>query len=136
MWITGAESETCKLFSFRRGLFRINVSYDKESRYVFLFQSTALEFSHCYRCFGGCYSTGTDSEAFRLFWKKLGNALTLQLNLKHKKLFCAGLEAIALLELNLSMEALLERKKGCGFTRIKSGAWGFISEGLETVALL
>uniref|UniRef100_A0AAF5CZC8 Uncharacterized protein n=1 Tax=Strongyloides stercoralis TaxID=6248 RepID=A0AAF5CZC8_STRER len=116
MWITETESEMCKLFSFgrnlfkinvsydkessnnakydketRRGLFRINVSYDKESRYVFLFQSTALEFSHCYRCFGGCYSTGTDSEAFRLFWKKLGNALTLQLNLKHKKLFCAGM---------------------------------------------
>uniref|UniRef100_A0AAF5D039 Uncharacterized protein n=1 Tax=Strongyloides stercoralis TaxID=6248 RepID=A0AAF5D039_STRER len=140
MWITETESEMCKLFSFgrnlfkinvsydkessnnakydketRRGLFRINVSYDKESRYVFLFQSTALEFSHCYRCFGGCYSTGTDSEAFRLFWKKLGNALTLQLNLKHKKLFCAGLEAIALLELNLSMEALLEQKKRLWF---------------------
>uniref|UniRef100_A0A0K0EA48 Uncharacterized protein n=1 Tax=Strongyloides stercoralis TaxID=6248 RepID=A0A0K0EA48_STRER len=31
MWITGTESETCKLFSFGRNLFRINVSYDKES---------------------------------------------------------------------------------------------------------
>uniref|UniRef100_A0A0K0E7B7 Uncharacterized protein n=1 Tax=Strongyloides stercoralis TaxID=6248 RepID=A0A0K0E7B7_STRER len=81
---TGADSKACKLFSFRKDLFRINVSYDKESRYVFLVQSTALQFRHYYCCFGGCCLTGTDSEAFRFFWKKVRNALTPQLNLKHR----------------------------------------------------
>uniref|UniRef100_A0A0K0EGK2 Peptidase_M14 domain-containing protein n=1 Tax=Strongyloides stercoralis TaxID=6248 RepID=A0A0K0EGK2_STRER len=33
MWSTGAESETCKLVSFGRNLFRINANYDKETRF-------------------------------------------------------------------------------------------------------
>uniref|UniRef100_A0AAF5DGS3 Uncharacterized protein n=1 Tax=Strongyloides stercoralis TaxID=6248 RepID=A0AAF5DGS3_STRER len=68
---TGAEPKTCKLFSFGRNSFSNNANYDKESRY------------YCC-CFGDCCSNGTDSEAFRLFWKKLEDEL----------------EAVALLELN------------------------------------
>uniref|UniRef100_A0A0K0EPQ0 Ovule protein n=1 Tax=Strongyloides stercoralis TaxID=6248 RepID=A0A0K0EPQ0_STRER len=71
MWITRTESETCKLFSFGRNLFRINASYDKESRY------------YCC-CFGGCCLTGTDSEALRLSWKKLEDVPILQLSRKHR----------------------------------------------------
>uniref|UniRef100_A0A0K0EPQ1 Ovule protein n=1 Tax=Strongyloides stercoralis TaxID=6248 RepID=A0A0K0EPQ1_STRER len=71
MWITGAESETCKLFPFGRNLFRYNISYDNES-------------SHCCRCFGGCYSTEAKSGEWKLFWKKLEDVPILQLNLKHR----------------------------------------------------
>uniref|UniRef100_A0A0K0E7K7 Cytoplasmic protein n=1 Tax=Strongyloides stercoralis TaxID=6248 RepID=A0A0K0E7K7_STRER len=31
MWFTETGSEMCKLVSFERNLFRINVSYDKET---------------------------------------------------------------------------------------------------------
>uniref|UniRef100_A0AAF5DEB2 Uncharacterized protein n=1 Tax=Strongyloides stercoralis TaxID=6248 RepID=A0AAF5DEB2_STRER len=88
MWITGAESETCKLFSFRKNLFRINVSYDKESRNSFSNNANYdKESRHYYYCFGGCYSIGTESGAFRLFWSKLGDVSLLQLNLKHGNFF-------------------------------------------------
>uniref|UniRef100_A0AAF5D1H5 Uncharacterized protein n=1 Tax=Strongyloides stercoralis TaxID=6248 RepID=A0AAF5D1H5_STRER len=125
---TGAELKTRQLFFFgrnsfsnnakydkesRRDLFRINVSYDKESRYVFLFQSTALQFRHYYCCFGGCCLTGTDSEAFRLFWKKLGNALTPQLNLKHR----SSSNRI------WSMGIHLRGIRNCRSARAGSGAW-------------
>uniref|UniRef100_A0A0K0E1H7 Fibrinogen C-terminal domain-containing protein n=1 Tax=Strongyloides stercoralis TaxID=6248 RepID=A0A0K0E1H7_STRER len=49
--------------------FRINASYNNES-------------SHYYRCFGGCYSTGTESGKWRLFWRELEYVTILQLNLK------------------------------------------------------
>uniref|UniRef100_A0AAF5CY38 Uncharacterized protein n=1 Tax=Strongyloides stercoralis TaxID=6248 RepID=A0AAF5CY38_STRER len=79
---TGAESKMCKLF-FGRNLFRINASYDSETRRN-LFGSNAnynresrnyasydKESSHCYRYFGGCYSTGAESGEWGFFWKKL-----------------------------------------------------------------
>uniref|UniRef100_A0AAF5DPG4 Uncharacterized protein n=1 Tax=Strongyloides stercoralis TaxID=6248 RepID=A0AAF5DPG4_STRER len=47
-------------FFFGRNSFRINASYNRETR-------------HYYYCFGGCYSTGTESGALRLFWSKLGD---------------------------------------------------------------
>uniref|UniRef100_A0AAF5HZ42 Uncharacterized protein n=1 Tax=Strongyloides stercoralis TaxID=6248 RepID=A0AAF5HZ42_STRER len=99
---TGTDSEALRLFwkkledvpilqlnlkqrSFsKRERIYLELIYDKESRYVFLVQSTALQFRHYYCCFGGCCLTGTDSEAFRFFWKKVRNALTPQLNLKHR----------------------------------------------------
>uniref|UniRef100_A0AAF5DE75 Uncharacterized protein n=1 Tax=Strongyloides stercoralis TaxID=6248 RepID=A0AAF5DE75_STRER len=43
---------------FEWNSFRINASYNNES-------------SHYYRCFGGCYSTGTESGKWRLFWREL-----------------------------------------------------------------
>uniref|UniRef100_A0A0K0ERQ7 Uncharacterized protein n=1 Tax=Strongyloides stercoralis TaxID=6248 RepID=A0A0K0ERQ7_STRER len=109
MWSSGAEPETRKLFSFRRDLFRVNASYDKESRYVFLFQSTALEFSHCYRCFGGCYSTGTESGEWRLFWKKLEDVPIMQLNLKHRSSSVRGIH--------------LRGIRNCRSAGAVSGAW-------------
>uniref|UniRef100_A0AAF5DQV7 Uncharacterized protein n=1 Tax=Strongyloides stercoralis TaxID=6248 RepID=A0AAF5DQV7_STRER len=42
-----------------------------------------IESRHYYYCFGGCYSTGTESEALRLFWSNVGDVSLLQLNLKH-----------------------------------------------------
>uniref|UniRef100_A0A0K0EAG9 Transmembrane protein n=1 Tax=Strongyloides stercoralis TaxID=6248 RepID=A0A0K0EAG9_STRER len=89
---TEAESKMCKLFSFGRNLFRTNASYDNQS-------------SHYYRCFGGCYSTGTESGEWRLFWRELEYAIILWLSLKHKcssSLFWEGLETVALLDLNLN----------------------------------
>uniref|UniRef100_A0AAF5DCX2 Uncharacterized protein n=1 Tax=Strongyloides stercoralis TaxID=6248 RepID=A0AAF5DCX2_STRER len=59
---------------FGRNSFRINASYDSDTR-------------HYYYCFGGCYSIGTESGAFRLFWSKLGDVSLLQLNLKHGSFF-------------------------------------------------
>uniref|UniRef100_A0AAF5HYV3 Uncharacterized protein n=1 Tax=Strongyloides stercoralis TaxID=6248 RepID=A0AAF5HYV3_STRER len=49
----------------------IDASYDSGTRY------------YCC-CFEGCCSTGIDSEALRLFWKKLENVPILQLNLKQR----------------------------------------------------
>uniref|UniRef100_A0A0K0E7K8 Uncharacterized protein n=1 Tax=Strongyloides stercoralis TaxID=6248 RepID=A0A0K0E7K8_STRER len=63
---TGAGSKTYKFF-FGRNSFINNAKYDKQSRYVFLFQSTALEFRYYCCCFGGCCSTGIDSETLELF---------------------------------------------------------------------
>uniref|UniRef100_A0AAF5D1J9 Uncharacterized protein n=1 Tax=Strongyloides stercoralis TaxID=6248 RepID=A0AAF5D1J9_STRER len=59
---TGAELKTCKLFFFGRNSFRINASYNSETRY------------YCC-CFGDCCSTVTDSEALRFFWKKLEDSM-------------------------------------------------------------
>uniref|UniRef100_A0AAF5CY79 Uncharacterized protein n=1 Tax=Strongyloides stercoralis TaxID=6248 RepID=A0AAF5CY79_STRER len=90
-------------FFFWRNSFSNNASNDKES-------------SHCYRFFGGCYSTGAECGEWRLFWKKLEDVPILQLNLKHRsssvmdcystgtesrawKLLWKELEAVALLEL-------------------------------------
>uniref|UniRef100_A0A0K0DTW8 Uncharacterized protein n=1 Tax=Strongyloides stercoralis TaxID=6248 RepID=A0A0K0DTW8_STRER len=47
---TGADFETCRLFSFGRNSFSINDSYDKESR-------------RNYYCFKGSCSAGTESGA-------------------------------------------------------------------------
>uniref|UniRef100_A0AAF5D0P7 Uncharacterized protein n=1 Tax=Strongyloides stercoralis TaxID=6248 RepID=A0AAF5D0P7_STRER len=49
-------------FFFGKNSFRINASYNGETRY------------YCC-CFEGCCSTGTDSEALRLFWKKLEDSM-------------------------------------------------------------
>uniref|UniRef100_A0AAF5D116 Uncharacterized protein n=1 Tax=Strongyloides stercoralis TaxID=6248 RepID=A0AAF5D116_STRER len=49
-------------FFFWRNSFRINASYDSDTRY------------YCC-CFGGCCLTGTDSEALRLSWKKLEDSM-------------------------------------------------------------
>uniref|UniRef100_A0A0K0ETS3 Radical SAM protein n=1 Tax=Strongyloides stercoralis TaxID=6248 RepID=A0A0K0ETS3_STRER len=48
----------------------LNANYDGES-------------SHCYRCFGGCCSTGTGSEALKLLRRELKDVAILQLSLKH-----------------------------------------------------
>uniref|UniRef100_A0AAF5D0J3 Uncharacterized protein n=2 Tax=Strongyloides stercoralis TaxID=6248 RepID=A0AAF5D0J3_STRER len=57
---TGAESKTCKLF-FGRNSFRINASYDSETRRNSSSNNTNYnrESRHYCYCFGGCYSTGT-----------------------------------------------------------------------------
>uniref|UniRef100_A0A0K0E5L6 TLDc domain-containing protein n=1 Tax=Strongyloides stercoralis TaxID=6248 RepID=A0A0K0E5L6_STRER len=58
---TGAESKTCQLFSFGRNSFRINASYDNESRKNSSSNNTNYnrESRHYCYCFGDCYSTGT-----------------------------------------------------------------------------
>uniref|UniRef100_A0A0K0EFK6 Uncharacterized protein n=2 Tax=Strongyloides stercoralis TaxID=6248 RepID=A0A0K0EFK6_STRER len=70
---TGAVSKTCKLF-FGRNSFRINVSYDSDTRY-------------CYCCFGGCFLIGTEYGAWRLFERKLADVALLQLNLEYGSSF-------------------------------------------------
>uniref|UniRef100_A0A0K0E9J5 (2Fe-2S)-binding protein n=1 Tax=Strongyloides stercoralis TaxID=6248 RepID=A0A0K0E9J5_STRER len=37
-----------------------------------------------YCCFGGCCSTGTESEALKLLWRELEDVAILQLSLKHE----------------------------------------------------
>uniref|UniRef100_A0A0K0ETS0 Uncharacterized protein n=1 Tax=Strongyloides stercoralis TaxID=6248 RepID=A0A0K0ETS0_STRER len=71
---TGAESKTRQLFSFGRNLFSNNAKYDKETRY------------YCC-CFGDCCSTGTDSEALRLFWEKLKGCTYTAAESAAKKLY-------------------------------------------------
>uniref|UniRef100_A0AAF5CY63 Peptidase M14 domain-containing protein n=1 Tax=Strongyloides stercoralis TaxID=6248 RepID=A0AAF5CY63_STRER len=110
---TGAESKTCKLF-FERNLFRINASYDSETR---INASYDKESRHYCCCFGGCCSTGAESGEWRPFWKKVEDVPILQLNLKHKSssvmdyystetesrawnLLWKELKAVGLLELN------------------------------------
>uniref|UniRef100_A0AAF5DLI2 Uncharacterized protein n=1 Tax=Strongyloides stercoralis TaxID=6248 RepID=A0AAF5DLI2_STRER len=180
-----------------------------------------IESRHYYYCFGGCYSTGTESRALKLFWSKLGDGkgpkcffvliyhasskdivnvvmeAVFQLNLNHRN-SSEKLADVVLQKSNLRHESffLVERihlvtvlitinnpgssginwkifligiaskprgteaflkefggccftgaeskhggssrakKKSCGSTRTESGEWGFISEGLGTVALL
>uniref|UniRef100_A0A0K0E089 Uncharacterized protein n=1 Tax=Strongyloides stercoralis TaxID=6248 RepID=A0A0K0E089_STRER len=67
---TGAESKTWKLFSVKRNFFGSNANYNRESR-------------HYYCCFGGCCSTGTESEALKFLWRELKDVAILQLSLKH-----------------------------------------------------
>uniref|UniRef100_A0AAF5DM18 Peptidase M14 domain-containing protein n=1 Tax=Strongyloides stercoralis TaxID=6248 RepID=A0AAF5DM18_STRER len=104
---TGAESETCKLFSlegFHLAIMLITMKnpgmffcfdllrYSLDIIIIVLEAVVILKISagydkesrHCYRCFEGCYSTETESGEWRLFWKKLEDVPILQLNLKHR----------------------------------------------------
>uniref|UniRef100_A0AAF5D6L2 Peptidase M14 domain-containing protein n=1 Tax=Strongyloides stercoralis TaxID=6248 RepID=A0AAF5D6L2_STRER len=57
---------------FEWNSFRINASYNNES-------------SHYYRCFGGCYSTGTESGKWRLFWRELEYRNSFRINARVNK---------------------------------------------------
>uniref|UniRef100_A0AAF5CZE6 Uncharacterized protein n=1 Tax=Strongyloides stercoralis TaxID=6248 RepID=A0AAF5CZE6_STRER len=91
---TEAVSKTCKLFFFGG----IHLA-------IMLITIKNPEFSHCYRFFGGCYSTGAKCGEWRLFWKKLEDSelktvIQLELNLEHESCCGRSLEVVALLELN------------------------------------
>uniref|UniRef100_A0AAF5DCG6 Uncharacterized protein n=1 Tax=Strongyloides stercoralis TaxID=6248 RepID=A0AAF5DCG6_STRER len=81
--------------SFVKDSFNDNTNYDKESR-------------HYYCCFGGCYSTGTESESLKLLWRELEDVAILKLSLKH------GSSSVK------SMEAVVERIGGCYSTEAES----------------
>uniref|UniRef100_A0AAF5CZR6 Uncharacterized protein n=1 Tax=Strongyloides stercoralis TaxID=6248 RepID=A0AAF5CZR6_STRER len=111
MWITETESEMCKLVSFERNLFRINASYDKETR------------NYCC-CFGGCCSTGTDSEALRLFWKKVEDVPLLQLNLKYKSFSVLEGIYLELMLVTIKNPGIhLRGIRNCRSAGAVSGAW-------------
>uniref|UniRef100_A0A0K0ETQ8 Uncharacterized protein n=1 Tax=Strongyloides stercoralis TaxID=6248 RepID=A0A0K0ETQ8_STRER len=119
---TGAESKTCKLF-FGRNSFRINASYDSETRY------------YCC-CFGYCCSTGTDSEALRLFWKKLEDVPILQLSRKHRKAFPSWVGSCCSTGANSGECKLFWSELETYSTGTESRAWKMLWKKLEAVALL
>uniref|UniRef100_A0AAF5DJN1 Uncharacterized protein n=1 Tax=Strongyloides stercoralis TaxID=6248 RepID=A0AAF5DJN1_STRER len=115
---TGALSKTCKLF-FGRNSFRINASYDSDTRY------------YCC-CFGGCCSTGTDSEALKLFRKKLEDVPILQLSRKHR--------SFSVMELNANYDGESSHCYrcfgGCCSTGTGSEALKLLRRELKDVAIL
>uniref|UniRef100_A0AAF5HZD0 Uncharacterized protein n=1 Tax=Strongyloides stercoralis TaxID=6248 RepID=A0AAF5HZD0_STRER len=132
---TGADFETCRLFSFGRNSFSINDSYDKESR-------------RCYCCFEGCCYTGVGSETVKgirnccsagagseawdnHFWSEQEAVVLLELDLKDgnspgmkwrlietiseaRRFSWSRLGAVVLLRPNLNMAVPLEQTGSCG----------------------
>uniref|UniRef100_A0AAF5CY97 Uncharacterized protein n=1 Tax=Strongyloides stercoralis TaxID=6248 RepID=A0AAF5CY97_STRER len=151
---TGAVSKTCKHF-FGRNSFRINAgydsetSYDKESRINGSYNSETSnanynrESRHYYCCFGGCCSTGTESEALKLLWRELKDVAILQgcgsleLNLKRVNSFL--LEEI-LLRINASYNKESSHYYrcfgGCYSTEAEAGEWRLFWKKLEDIPIL
>uniref|UniRef100_A0A0K0EAH0 Ovule protein n=1 Tax=Strongyloides stercoralis TaxID=6248 RepID=A0A0K0EAH0_STRER len=65
--------------------FSNNSNYDSKTRKNSFSNSANYDkyAGHYYCCFGGCYSTGTESESLKLLWRELEDVAILKLSLKH-----------------------------------------------------